>query len=354
MILFIFALTLLYIYLGGRIAYEWFDWIAIACLFVALLSFPFKKIFRYQLHFIYAAMGILTYLTLYTVLRDLIWLTTGQLVSISFVLLFTFATNVYGLINAVKGPKIKSIMLPKTGLPDDLAGFKIAQISDLHIGATINKPYVEKVVSMVNGLKPDIIVLTGDIGDGKTEHYREDIEPLRFLKSRYGSFFVPGNHEYYWNANEWLTVMNNIGVINLVNRGKIIRHKSHAILIGGVPDKLSGLYPDLAGIQASHESENTAFKILLSHRPGIALEANRHGYNLQLSGHTHAGQFFPWTIVVKFVHKHVKGLHKIGDMWLYVNTGTGSWGPLIRLGSSPEITLLTLTQETTYIKNETI
>lgn len=196
------------------------------------------------------------------------------------------------------------------------------------------------MVSKVNSLEADLIVLTGDIGDGPVKKFRKDISPLGFLKAKHGSFFVTGNHEYYWNANEWLGVMNNLGIINLINRGKVLVHQNKKILVAGVPDPVSRLLPDLMGML---ETESD-YKILLSHRPGIAGQASQAGYNLQLSGHTHGGQFFPWTLVVRFVHEMSKGLHRVNDMWLYVSPGTGSWGPLIRLGTTPEITLLTLTQ----------
>jgi predicted MPP superfamily phosphohydrolase len=204
---------------------------------------------------------------------------------------------------------------------------------------------VENVVKKINQFTPDVIVLTGDIGDGNARQYREDTTPLKGLRSKSGTFFVPGNHEYYWNVNEWLTVMNNMGIINLVNRGKVVNYKSRKILIAGIPDPVSGLSPALGAVQEAEPSDNADFKILLSHRPGIAHEASRFGFHLQLSGHTHGGQFFPWTIVVKFVHKFSLGLHRVGDMWLYISAGTGSWGPLLRVGTTPEITLLTLTSE---------
>jgi uncharacterized protein len=345
-------LVTIYLYLNLRLSYVWFAWIMLTIMMVAILSFPYKKVFRYQIHLSFAAMGFLTYLTLFTLFRDIIWLTSGYLPPVSVVLGLTLLTNIYGYFNATTGPRIKRVDIPVKGLPEDLNGFSIAQISDLHAGPTIRRPYVEKVVEKINGLKPDIIVLTGDIGDGHADEYRDDVAPLKKMKSRYGSFYVPGNHEYYWNANEWLTIMNNMGIINVVNRGKVVSHSSCKVLVGGIPDPVSKIPPDLLGIQDFSRSENVDFKILLSHRPGIAKEASRNGFDLQLSGHTHAGQFFPWTIVVRIVHKMYEGLYKVGDMWLYVNTGTGSWGPLLRLGTSTELTLLTLTQGKEFLTNE--
>lgn len=344
MIIFLASLLPVYVYLGLRLSSHWSHWIAVAAIFAVIMTFPFRKFFRIQLHLIYAGMGLLTFLTVFTVFRDVVYLVTGILYPVTYVLILTVVSLILGFINAATGPRIKKISVPVLNLRPELVGFKIVQISDLHIGATIRRPYVEKVVRKINKLESDVIVLTGDIGDGKVSHYRNDIAPMAKMKSKYGSFFTPGNHEYYWNVNEWLTVMNNIGIVNLVNRGKVIHHQKASVLIAGIPDPVGRIPPDLIGVQDSASGEKADYRILLSHRPGIAHEASKNGFDLTLAGHTHGGQFFPWTIVVKFVHKISQGLHRVGDMWIYVNPGTGSWGPLIRLGTSPEITLLTLTQ----------
>lgn len=343
MIFFIASLFPVYLYLGFRLAEVWHDWLVIGLLFAFIVSFPFRKLFRYQLHLSYASMGVLTYLVVFTVLRDFVWLLSSFSIPISYVLSSTLAVNVFGFYQAWSGPKIKRVLIPHQD--PELQNFTIAQISDLHIGPTIRKKYVEDVVRKINDANVDLVVLTGDIGDGHARTYREDTTPLKALRSKYGTFFVPGNHEYYWNANEWLTVMNNLGIINLVNRGKVISIKSKKVLIAGIPDPVSGLLPELGQVQESESSDSADFKILLSHRPGIANEAARFGFDLQLSGHTHGGQFFPWTIVVKFVHKLSVGLHRVGNMWLYISPGTGSWGPLLRVGTTPEISLITLSGE---------
>lgn len=344
MIVFLASLLPIYVYLGMRLSTHWSHWLAIAAIFGMIMSFPFRKLFRFQLHLIYAGMGLLTFLTVFTVLRDLIYLITGTLYPSIYVLILTTLSLIIGFVNAAFGPRVKKVNVPVMNLRPELEGFKIAQISDLHVGATIRRPYVQKVVNKINSLQSDVVVLTGDIGDGKAAHYRSDIAPMAKMKSRYGSFFTPGNHEYYWNVNEWLTVMNNLGIVNLVNRGKVIHHDKASVLIAGIPDPVGRIAPDLIGVQDSESGEKADYRILLSHRPGIANEASKNGFDLTLAGHTHGGQFFPWTIVVKFVHKISLGLHRVGDMWIYVNPGTGSWGPLLRLGTSPEITLLTLTQ----------
>jgi predicted MPP superfamily phosphohydrolase len=347
--MFILAFIPVYFYLGFRLADHWSHWMIIAVFFCVILSFPYKKIFRHQLYFIYGSMGLLTYLTLFTVLRDGVWLLTGDLYSKLYVLIFTVLCLVIGFVNARRGPRIRRLTVPISDLPEGLIGFKLTQISDLHVGPTINKAYVDKVVRKVNTLDSDLICLTGDIGDGPVKIYEADAAPLALMKARFGSYFTPGNHEYYWDVNEWLRVMKTLGIINLVNRGHVVRCMNSSLLIAGIPDPVGRISPDFKTILKGNE--NVDLKILLSHRPGIAEEAALVGFHLQLSGHTHGGQFFPWTLVVKLVHKYSKGLHRLKEMWIYVNPGTGSWGPLLRLGTTPEITLLTLTQSKSERKN---
>lgn len=340
MIVFLLSLLPVYTYVGLRIASHWSHWVILFIGFGLILSFPFRKRFRYQLHLSYAAMAILTYITVFSVLRDLVYVYSDDLYPSSYVLILAFMSCVVGFINAVSGPKIKKVTVPIAAHAPTLHGLKIVQISDLHIGATIKQKYVSKVVKKINKLEADLVVLTGDIGDGKVSTLEKDILPLAKLQAKYGIFFTPGNHEYYWNVDEWLKAMSKAGIINLVNDHRIILHREKSVLIAGIPDPVSRVLPDFN----SFRNASADYRILLSHRPGIALEASENAIDLTLSGHTHAGQFFPWTIVVKFVHKISKGLHQVGRMWIYVNPGTGSWGPLIRLGTSPEITLLTLTQ----------
>lgn len=327
-------------YLYWRLAQSPLDIFILALPFLLLASFPLKKIHRWQRNLIYLSLGIITYMTLMTVMRDLAYLFTGILVHRNWAYLGTILCILAGTLHAWFGPHIRNVKLPIMNLHPDLVGFKIAQISDLHVGPTIRKKYVLKVVQKTNAQNPDVIALTGDIGDGPVKIYREDIQPLSGLKSRYGSFYVTGNHEYYWNGNDWLNVMNNLGIIVLINRGKIINVNGAKVLMGGVPDPVSKLHAEIEMI--ADAGKDSDFKILLSHRPGVARMAQKNGFHLQLSGHTHGGQFFPWTLIVKFVHEFSRGLSKLGEMWIYVNMGTGSWGPFLRLGSTTEITLLEL------------
>ncbi len=327
-------------YLYWRLAGGPLEGVVLSLPFLLVATFPLKLMHRWQRQLIYLSLGVITYLTLMTILRDLYYFFSSYLMPAYWVYILTLVFIVGGSIHAYFGPHVKRVRLPVRGLHPDLVGLKIAQISDLHVGPTIRKKYVNRVMEKTNALLPDIITLTGDIADGPVKTYREDIHPLSQLRARLGSFYVTGNHEYYWGGNEWLNVMNNLGMVVLMNRGKIIQHKNARILMGGIPDPVSKILPDLESIiKVGIESD---FKILLSHRPGIARSAEPLGFDLQLSGHTHGGQFFPWTLVVKFVHEFHRGLSRLGKMWVYVNMGTGSWGPFLRVGSTTEITLLEL------------
>lgn len=339
LLLFIVALLVpLYFYLGWSLG-SVYGWFILTALFALVFSFPFIRTTPSLTQITFLSMGFLSYLIVFAVLKDLLRL-TGVEFNPSWTYLGALMAVLLGTFIAHRGPKLVKLKLAVKNLPPALEGFRIIQISDLHVGPTIGKRYVETIVNTVNGLSADMIALTGDIGDGPVEKYREDIAPFGRLKSKYGVFYVPGNHEYYWNANEWINVMNNLKAIVLLNRGKKFQVQDAEVLVAGVSDPVGFPKPDpYIGIQVG---ENSHFKILLSHRPGIAQEAAKLGYDLQLSGHTHGGQFFPWTIAVRFAHKYVLGHYLVDNMWLNVNSGTGSWGPFLRLGTTSEISQIEL------------
>lgn len=282
----------------------------------------------------------MTYLTLTTLGRDIYLLITGDLISRYWVIMSTAIMVLAGTIHALMGPHVKRVTLTIKNLHPSLEGITIAQISDLHIGPTIRLPYVQKVVQRTNALRPDVIVMTGDIGDGPVRIYERDAVGLGELKAKYGVIYVSGNHEHYWGVDDWMGVMSNLGFTVLKNSTQSIKIGDANLSISGVPDPVSGIKPDLENLAV--ENQNSDLRILLSHRPGTARKAEELGFNIQLSGHTHGGQFFPWTLVVKFVHEFNRGLSRVGNLWIYVNVGTGAWGPLLRIGSTSEISLLSL------------
>ena len=211
------------------------------------------------------------------------------------------------------GPRIYKVKVP---LPKDfssLDGLKIAQISDLHVGPTIGRRYAERVVDLVNEQQPDLIALTGDMIDGYPEQLRGGIEPLRNLSARYGTFGVLGNHEFYWNGQSLLDTYKSLGVSLLNNSHQLIRHNNSSCLLAGVPDrKASRMLDNLSSSPAFalDGAPGDIFKILLAHQPSSHEDAEKAGFHLQLSGQTHGGEFFPFTLIVRLAEKFVKGLYQ--------------------------------------------
>jgi len=250
----------------------------------------------------------------------------------------------YGVYQAVSTPNVKSIDVTKPDLHKGLDGLRIVQLTDIHVGPTIGAEYVQRVVDVVNPLMPDLVLITGDLVDGSARFISEYIKPLEGLRSTYGTFFVTGNHEYYSGAKAWIDMVRSLGITVLNNSNKIIYHNEASLMVAGVPD----IHAEKFGFEAFNPAkakitdELYDFSIIMSHRPEVAEQIAKQGYDLQLSGHTHGGQFFPWTMAIYLFHKYVKGLYRIEDMQLYVSQGTAYWGPPLRLGAESEITEITL------------
>ncbi len=255
-------------------------------------------------------------------------------------------TSAAGLARAVQGPEVREVDVPVPGLHPDLEGLTIAQISDLHVGTTIREPYVSGVVDQILALQPDLIAVTGDMVDGSVERLREHVAPLGRLKAPLGVHFVTGNHEYYSGAEPWLEHFARLGMRVLSNENRILENGDARLLIAGVPDPVASRWNvgiSSSPMKAIEGAEPAHFKLLLAHRPGACFEAAQAGFDLQLSGHTHAGQFYPWAFYVPFAHPYVRGLNRHEDrLWVYVNAATGYWGPPNRFGIPPEITLIRL------------
>ena len=244
---------------------------------------------------------------------------------------------------------IRLVEIPIAALPPALEGFTIAQISDIHVGNTIGRDYVEAIVSRVNSLQPDLVAITGDLVDGTVPQLAHDVEPLARLKSKHGTFFVTGNHEYYSGAGPWLAEFQRLGFQVLLNRHVVIEQDGARLAIAGVTDYSGHHFSD------AHRSDPAAAirgapdelgaKILLAHQPRSAAAAADAGFDLQLSGHTHGGQFLPWNFFVRFQQPYTAGLARLRSMWVYTSRGTGYWGPPMRLGAPSEITQIRLVRE---------
>ena len=253
-----------------------------------------------------------------------------------------------GLGQAVKGPRVKRVDVSVRGLAAGLRGLRIVQISDLHVGPTIRRRDVENVVERALALEPDLIAITGDLVDGTTLRLARHVEPLVRLKAPLGVYYVTGNHEYYWDAAAWIEKTKEFSFVPLINENRVVTRGGARLLVGGTPDESGGSFvpghaPDV--VKAAATDVDPDFRLLLAHRPDGVPAAERAGFDLQLSGHTHGGQFFPVSLLIGFFHRYSRGLARHGRMQVYVSAGTGYWGPAHRFAVPSEITLLTLKDE---------
>lgn len=258
-------------------------------------------------------------------------------------------TSALGIFQARSGPSVKRVDVPLRNLPKAFDGFTIAQVSDLHVGPTVRYGYTRNVVDIVNGLKPDMIALTGDFSDGSVAELGAHMAPIGDLKSPHGMYFVTGNHEYYSDPMGWVAEFKRLGARVLNNAHHIIRRGGDALVIAGVTDWSTRGMPDDHASSAKRAVAGAPEgipRIILAHQPASYEDCHAAGCDLQLSGHTHSGQYFPFNLMIGLFHKFARGLNRFENMWIYVNQGTGYWGPPLRTGVPSEITLITLKQDT--------
>lgn len=308
----------------------------------------------------YLAMGVFSSLLVLCLLRDLVllpltaweFLQPGALglehlsrLSARAVIALTLTISLIGLINARRLARVVDVDLPIAGLPAALAGFRIVQLSDIHVGPTIKRGYLDAIVRRVNTLDADLVAITGDVIDGSVAQLRTHVAPLRELRSRHGTYCVTGNHEYYHGANAWVQEWRRLGLRVLLNENAVIDHDGARLLIGGVTDYSAG-HHDVAHtsdpIAAARTADAVAVKVLLAHQPRSASAAADAGFDVQLSGHTHGGQFLPWNFFVPMQQPFVAGLKRLNQLLVYTSRGTGYWGPPLRFFAPSEITRLRL------------
>lgn len=301
------------------------------------------------------AMGLFSSFFVLTFLRDIFllgaWLTGLGTTDVRFwsaaaVPLLALAVTLAGFVNARRVARVVRVDVPIAGLPAELHGYSIAQVSDIHVGPTIKRAYLNAIVDRVNTLRADAIAVTGDLVDGSVQRLAAHVEPLRRLAAPDGVFFVTGNHEYYSGADEWIAEVRRLGLSVLLNGHVLRRRGAASLVIAGVTDYSAH------HVNPAHRSDpraalagapqDAAVKILLAHQPRSAPAALAAGFDLQLSGHTHGGQFFPWNLFVPLQQPFVAGLHRVKSLWVYTSRGTGYWGPPKRFGAPSEITLVRL------------
>ncbi|BEV72333.1 MULTISPECIES: metallophosphoesterase [unclassified Paludibacterium] len=253
-----------------------------------------------------------------------------------------------GMAGARRVARVRQVTVPIAGLPPELEGLRIAQLSDIHVGPTIKRGYLARMVARTNALGADVIAITGDVVDGSVRQLAGHTRPLADLQAPQGVYLVTGNHEYYSGAREWIAEFRRLGLTVLENQHVVLPRGSRSWVLAGVTDYSAGHFeggvasdPQAALAGAPAEA---ALRVLLAHQPRSAPAAQAAGFDLQLSGHTHGGQFVPWNWLVPLQQPFVAGLHRLGDLWVYTSRGTGYWGPPVRLFAPSEITLLRLTR----------
>ncbi|QRX84343.1 metallophosphoesterase [Glaciimonas sp. PAMC28666] len=368
----LFILAALHIFIGWQIlpalpvstSVKWLGagWLLLSFLLIPaglLASFIKRQPLSDRLAWIgLLAMGMFSSLLMLTLLREIVlliarwsevpagrFLTMTTITAIAVPLLAS-ASTLLGFFNARRLARVVRVDVPISELPAGLQGFTIAQISDIHVGPTIKRGYLAKIVRRVNTLGADVIAVTGDLVDGSVARLAPHTAPLADLKAQHGVYFVTGNHEYYSNADAWIAEVRRLGLTVLMNEHVVLKHQGEALLLAGVTDFGAHHFDE------SHRSDprlamngaksDVAFRLLLAHQPRSAMAAADAGFDLQLSGHTHGGQFFPWNLFVPLQQPFTAGLNKLRNLWVYTSRGTGYWGPPKRIWAPSEITLLRL------------
>ena len=325
-------------------------------------------------------MGLFSSLFVLTALRDVLLLAAWAVDGLGLVLplstlrtlsgqatpLLALAVSVLGFLNARRTPAVVRVNVPIAGLPAALHGFTLAQISDVHVGPTIKHAFLQRIVATVNTLGADVVAITGDLVDGKVSELAAHVAPLAGLQSRHGTFFVTGNHEYYSGAHAWIAELRRLGLTVLMNEHVVLYHSSNGKGMGAgwdvdaqedsqtvAPLVLAGVADYSAHhFDPTHRSDpavalrgapaHALVRVLLAHQPRSAAAAAQAGFDLQLSGHTHGGQFWPWNLFVPMQQPFTAGLNRLQKLWVYTSRGTGYWGPPKRFGAPSEITVLRL------------
>lgn len=261
-----------------------------------------------------------------------------------------FALSGWGVWSAVRPVEVKRVPIRLKKLPATLRGLRLVQLTDMHVGLTIGREFVDDVVRKVNALEPDIVAITGDLIDGTVADLGHAVAPLGEIQARLGTYFVTGNHEYYSGADSWLGFLESIGIRALRNEHVELEKNGDMIHVAGVDDWTAhqfgnGHGADVQRALAGRDASKPV--VLLAHQPVQFDEAREHGVDLQISGHTHGGQIFPFGFLTRLVQPFLSGLHQRGESQIYVSSGTGYWGPPMRIAAPSEITLIELEPDAT-------
>ncbi|WP_306326445.1 metallophosphoesterase [Streptomyces venezuelae] len=249
----------------------------------------------------------------------------------------TVGLGTYGVLS---GPRIKRVTVPLAKVPRAAHGYRIAVVSDIHLGPILGRAHTQRIVDTINSAQPDLIAVVGDLVDGTVENLGSAAEPLARLRARHGSFFVTGNHEYFSGADAWVDHVRELGLRPLRNDRVEIAAGFDLAGVDDVAGESEGQGPDF--VRALGDRDRARAAVLLAHQPIVVHDAVRHGVDLQLSGHTHGGQLWPGNFVAELANPTVAGLERYGDTQLYVSRGAGAWGPPVRVGAPSDITIVEL------------
>ncbi len=271
--------------------------------------------------------------------------TTAAVARATVVTLTALLLGGLALAGGLRKPRLERVEIHLARWPRALDGFRIVQISDIHIGALLDRRFAQAVTERVNALAPDLIAVTGDLVDGSVKHLEDEVAPFAALRAEHGVFFVTGNHDYYSGADPWLEVVRTLGMRALRNERVEIRRGDAVFDLAGVDDHRGYLFgpghgEDVARAFAGRDTDRAV--VLLAHDPSTFKTAAPLGVDLQVSGHTHGGQIWPFGYFVRLVVKFVAGHYRQDEAQLFVSRGTGFWGPPMRLGAPAEITEIVL------------
>ncbi|WP_055599743.1 metallophosphoesterase [Streptomyces aureus] len=246
----------------------------------------------------------------------------------------------YGTYGVLRGPRIKRVTVPLAKIPRAAHGYRIAVVSDIHLGPILGRAHTQRIVDTINSTQPDLIAVVGDLVDGTVENLGSAAEPLARLRARHGSFFVTGNHEYFSGADAWVDHVRELGLRPLRNERVEVAAGFDLAGVEDIAGESEGQGPDFG--RALGDRDRARAAVLLAHQPIVVHDAVRHGVDLQLSGHTHGGQLWPGNYLAELANPTVAGLERYGDTQLYVSRGAGAWGPPVRVGAPSDITIVEL------------
>jgi len=248
-------------------------------------------------------------------------------------------TTGYGMRTALGAPRLQRVQMPLAKLPRSMDGLRLALVSDIHLGPLTGTHHVGRIVDLINSVTADIVCVVGDLVDGSVAELGRFAEPLRGIESRHGAYFVTGNHEYYSGFAPWIDAVASLGVRPLRNE----RVEIGGLDLAGVNDLGGAQYGDAPDFgKALGDRDRSRPVVLMAHQPVVARDAAPFGVDLQVSGHTHGGQMAPFNLLVKLQQPVVSGFGRVDGVPVFVTNGAGFWGPPVRVGAPPQVTVLDL------------